>query len=108
MSELSFTVVLEDEAGWQYAYQLHYQPCPIWCQGDNWVVNLCDNGPHYKKGSFRRLLEVIEKRGIQLRPKCVLVADKTWKASTMETPKALDVIIEDIKNEGFTVTLVKF
>lgn len=110
--DLCFTVVIKGNNGYQFSYQLAYQPCPIWTEEnrDRWIINMCDDGLFYKKGAFKKLLD---KTGIyhEIHPdrQCVLIADKkSSETGGYDSPDVVKRIVEDIESEGFKVTVVEF
>ncbi len=110
--DLCFTIVIKCENGYQVSYQLAYQPCPVWMQEDKYVVNMCDDGVHYKKGAFGKLLEFHKKdhgRVIHIDKQCLLISDKKWTENAgYDSNDTLNRIVEDIESEGFRVTIIQF
>lgn len=110
--DLCFTLVIKGDYGYQASYQLAYQPCPIWMQGDKFVVNMCDDGVQYKKGAFRKLLEFHGKdhgRPVHTDKLCLLISDKKWTENAgYDGNDTLNRIVEDIESEGFRVTVIQF
>jgi hypothetical protein len=100
---MKFTLVFHADESTDVSYGLLFIPCPVWVQGDREVVNLNPERPDYRPGSLRRLLET---EGVLSRledRRCALVIQPSGYGSDQD----LQVLIDDLAAEGFSVTQVR-
>ena len=108
---LCFTVIIKGINNSQIPYVLAYEPCPQWKYGDNFIINMNPEDPHYKKGSFKQLLEYHENTvGTEIHPdkKCLIVCNKDWESSGYDDSNTLNRLREDIESEDFNVGIFQF
>lgn len=109
--DLCFTLVIKCENGYQASYQMAYQPCPVWMQGEEYVVNMCDDGLQYQAGGFKKLLNFHESNnGRSIHPDkiCILICEESWINNVgLFKNEIFNTIISDIEGEGFSVKLIR-
>jgi len=108
---LSFTVIIKGNNNSQISFVLAYEPCPEWKYGNNFITNMNSEDPHYRKGSFKQLLEYHEKslgREIHQDRKCLIICNKEWEHSGYDDSNTLNRIREDIESECFNVDIFQF
>lgn len=108
---LSFILIIKAINYSQIPYVLSYEPCPQWKYGEDFIINMNPEDPHYRKGSFKKLLEYHEKyidREIHPDRKCILVCDKDWESSGYDDSNTLNRLREDIESEDFNVGIFQF
>ena len=108
---LSFTVIFKGRDNSQIPYVLAYEPCAEWKYGNDFVTKLSEEGPQYKKGEFKKLLEYHEKSlGREFHPdkKCVIICNNGWEHRGYDDKDTLNRLREDIESEGFNVETIQF
>lgn len=104
--ESSITVILKEIRGFDRAFQLMYQPCPIWTQNEEWIEDNTKIG-FGMKGRFKALLDYCQNNGHVLSDEneCVVLCRKEMaKNSYNEVQK----LIRDIADNGYKYTLLEY
>ena len=101
---MHFTVNLSSELDEQndFSYGLAFIPSPVWTKGDEQVLNLNPEGPDYRLGSVKRL---IEQEGIGPGLFGAVHAHVILHPAGHGSAADLVMLQRDLMAEGFTVTL---
>lgn len=105
ISDLCLTVLIQDQSLFQHSYQLAYHPCPVWMIGPNDYKLTMPDSVDYEIGSFKKLLDYVsETQIVSFEPgrASIVIADCAWINYNTEFEK----IIQDIKNNGFDVSIM--
>lgn len=105
ISDLCLTVLFQDGSLFQHSYQLAYHPCPVWMIGPTDYKLTMPDRVDYEIGSFKKLLNYVsETQTASFEPgrTSIVVADHAWINYNTEFEK----IIQDIKNNGFNVSIM--
>lgn len=105
LSELCITVIFQDERKFHYSYQLAYHPCPVWMDGPCDYKITMPESVNYELGSFEKLLKYSREAHhceFENGSKSILIADEAW----MNFNEEFEKIVQDIKNNGFGVSIM--
>jgi hypothetical protein len=99
-----FTVNLRSEENEcdDFSYGLAFVPCPVWVKGDEILLNLHPEYPHYRLGGIKRL---IEQEGIGEKLPGAVCAHVIVHPVGYGTAADLATLQSDLEAEGFTVVL---
>lgn len=101
---MHFTVNLSSELdeNYDFSYGLAFIPCPVWMKGNEQVLNLNPEGPDYRLGSVKRLIEQEE-----IGPELFGAVHAHVILHPAGHGSAADLIMlqRDLMAEGFTVTV---
>jgi hypothetical protein len=104
--ESSITVILKETRGFDRAFQLMYQPCPIWTQNEEWIEDNTKIG-FGMKGRFKDLLDYCQNNGHVLsdEKECVVLCRKEMAKNSHNEVQEL---IRDIANNGYKYTAMEY
>lgn len=104
--ESCITVILKEARGFDRAFQLMYQPCPIWTQNEEWIE---DNTKIVldMSGRFKALLDYCQNNGHELsnEKECVVAYRKEM---AKYSPTEIQGLIRDIVDNGFKYILMEY
>jgi len=97
-----FTLVFSEIRGQgpSFTYDLVFHPCPVWMKGGEQVIVPNGDSPKYLTGHLGILFET-EKNIENIDEKTEVVLVVHTKGESHGTEQDLEVLIEDIKNQGF-------
>lgn len=101
---MKFTVVFTSTESTDQSYGLVFIPCPAWVRGDEVIINLNPDNPHYQPGSVKRLLlarRISSQKRDGIERTCTVVVHPNGHGSWPD----LQALVADLKAEGFRVTL---
>src|SRR5690242_7651869 len=100
---MHFTVSFAGPEQRDLSYGLVFVPSPVWVAGDHEILNLNPDDPHLQSGAVARLTAREDlKPVLAQRPlRCTVVVHREGHGS----PRDLETLLEDLKAEGFSVSL---
>jgi hypothetical protein len=99
---MKFSLVFENnEEGVGSSYDLLFAPCPVFAQGENWVLNLNPDNPHLQPGSVQRLLE---QENLEHVKKCVIVVHSGGHGDI----ESLELLKKDLDNANLIYRVIDF
>jgi hypothetical protein len=102
---MKFTIVFPSIESADLSIGVVFIPCLVWMDGSRKILNPHRDYPHYKKGDLNTLLmdTAIAERLSKHTNQVTVVAHGIGHG----TDEYLDLLLEDIRNEGFQPTLIK-
>ena len=85
------------------SFGLVFIPCPVWVQGENEIINLNPDNPHYQAGSVRKLMEKIPALMRLQNKHCVVLVHAIGDGSQAD----LKFLMADLIAEGFAVQVIQ-
>jgi hypothetical protein len=98
---MKFTLTFSSDESTNLSYGLVFIPCPVWIQGKREIINLNPERPDYQKGGLHKLLDLEPILSRQDEKHCVLTVHQEGHGSESD----LNMLLEDLKQEGYTVTV---
>ena len=96
---MQFTFVFESKEGQNLSYLLGFIPCPVWKKGENELLNLHPEEPHFRVGDIETL---INEEGLSGIKRVIVIIHKAGHA----TSKDLENVINELKLLGISFELV--
>lgn len=105
--ELCITVILKEERGFDCAFQLMYQPNPIWTQNEEWLQGDNTHIGFEMNGRFKELLEHCKRLNHILsdEKECVVLIRKEI---IFNPDLHIKELVGDIEDNGYTVRVMTY
>lgn len=105
--ETCITVILKESRGFDRAFQLMYQPNPIWTQNEKWIKQNNTDIGYNLEGRFKELLDYCQNNGHTLssEKECVVIYRKELKK---HSGAEIQGLIRDIEENGYKCQKVEY